>query len=224
VPDEARDLPDNHVDAFAAFALSARQERVRAALMSRQETLADLYVGGLRVLGDGSSPVAVRLAGAAMRELLDDLSRIAGVAQARGSSAAARLQTLRDRLDKPRRKVDVPEPAAGDVAGLVAVIDEFFREHDQHKGHRRRNAQQVIIGIGAAGPTASTDAVQPQVTRWMGFVTALNEILHGRRTTHDEFKQLLTAVDEFLISVLVPATFDDFTEIDRLIEEGAPDG
>lgn len=222
MPDEARDLPDNQVEAFA-LALSARQERVRGALLSRQETLADLYVGGLRVVGDGSNPAAVRLAAAAMRELLDDLSLFAGVAQSRGSSAAARLQTLRDRLDKPRRKVDVPEPAAGDIAALVAVIDAFFREHDQHKGRRRRNAQQVIFGLGAAGPTASSDAVQPQVAQWMGFVSALNEILHGKRIAHDDFKQLLTDFDEFLVSLLVPETFDDFAEMDRLIEKGPPD-
>ena len=203
--------------------LTPQQESIREALAAKSAEAAGLYVSGIRVLADDRNPCAVRLAGGAMRELVDELARAAGVVKLRARPLPDRINALRQRVNKRARLLRVEEPTLAHVESLLTELDEFFAEYDEINPSRKVRARQAVAGLGAAGPDVPAVVLDPTASDWIEFSDRFSGVLHAPTPPdRSEFQQLLADFEAFLVSWLSPPTIDDYSAIDDLIAEGPP--
>jgi hypothetical protein len=204
-----------------SFSLSPRQESLREALLARSAEAARLYVGGLKVLADEDNPCSLRLASAAMRELIDELGVAGGVVGLRGASAKHRINDLREQVKRLTALLRVAKPSAEHVDKLLDHLDDFFRREDQINPSRKQKARLVVaaITVGADSPEL---VVGPQAERLLEVSADFSAILHGG--SRSRFEQVLAEFESLLLDLLTPETFVDYATIDELISKGPPRG
>ena len=202
-----------------SFSLTPRQESLREALAAQSAEAARLYVGGLKVLADEENPCSLRLASAAMRELIDELARARGVAGVRGGGVKNRINNLQQRVNGLSTLLRVPTPSAHHVATLIDHLDEFFQVEAQMNPSRKQKMRLVVAAINV-GTDSPALVVDPQAKRLANLSAEFGVILHGGNRA--EFSELLADFENLMLDLLTPETFDDYATIDELLAKGPP--
>ncbi len=155
--------------------LSGRSREVLEVLGRQKGRPHRFYEGARRALADWTNPVGAEMAAYALRELIQELERAAG------------LDDASDNLS------------------------------------RRDRAQETLTGLDPVGRVGPPDTMEARIEALLGFRRDFNRDLHGERPTDPaEFSSLLERFESFLLTWFQPRTFDDYSEIDELLEEGPP--
>lgn len=177
------------------------------------------------LLADSTFPAAVRLAGGAMRELMDELALAARLDQPRPGSLKVLVNALRDRTEKLATMLRVDQPSSAHVSKLLDDLDAFFCAYDEVSPTMRVKARQAMSELSAIGVDSAEIVLHRQVQRWIAFSGQFSRILHhSRGADRHELEQLVEEFESFLIDWLTPTTFDDFAAIDALLAKGRSRG
>jgi hypothetical protein len=217
------DLPEPSEDSGSSrfHGLSSRSREVLETLARQKGRAARFYEGALRALADPANPVRAEMAAYALRELIQELERAVG-----GPKEGPKLGNLLDRFrakwkSAPRRPgdrglVDNCDPA-------VFAADQFLDNADEGHLARRDRAQEMLSGLDPVRRQGPPDTQQARIEELIKFRKEFNEVLHGSRPTDvSAFGSLVEGFDTFLLAVFRPRPFEDFSEIDELLEEGPP--
>jgi hypothetical protein len=155
---------------------SSRSEEVSAVLARQKGRPAHFYGGALRVLADQANPVRAEMAAYALRELIQELERAAGLDDANEDDLS-----------------------------------------------RRDRAQETLAGLDPVQRVGPPDTMEARIEALLGFRRDFNRALHGERPTDPElFSSLAERFETFLLAWFQPRTFDDYSELDEVLEEGPP--
>ncbi|MEZ5077225.1 MAG: hypothetical protein R2725_07270 [Solirubrobacterales bacterium] len=216
----SRQPPDDGEDRRLAE-LTPRSQDVLA-MLTRQKGRADhFYEGALRALGDRSNPVGPESAAYCLRELIEELER-AALAPKAGPGLGELFDAFRpiwreaERSPEDHGLLDNCDPA-------VFAADQFVEAADATRATRRDRAQTTFSELDPVRRPDPPDTHEARVKRLLDFRAEFNHVLHGEEPTDPEvLKASVEAFETFLLAWFAPSTFEDFSEIDELLEEGPP--
>lgn len=182
---------------------------------------AEIYEGGLWVLEQRANPKRVRIAAAALREVLDELGKNVGVRSKSGLKA--RVNELRDEWRKMPRGED--GGMEGDTAAFSRHLDGFFAEVDAEHPKARERMTQTVRGISAVGASLAPDAESERVETLMAIDRRMNFAAHGSsRFGVAEIEADIEVLGRVILDLRRPPVAADLTEIEVLLGKGPPDG
>ncbi|HEX5527654.1 MAG TPA: hypothetical protein VFX44_10740 [Solirubrobacterales bacterium] len=201
--------------------LSSRSAEVQEVLARQKRRPDRFYEGALRALADLANPVRAEMAAYALRELIQELERAASGPK-KGPGLGVLLSAFRPKWEAAERRtsdrglVDNCDPA-------VFAVDQFL--DDAGKGHlsRRDRAQETLTGLDPVQRVGPPDIEEGRIEALLEFREEFDRVLHGEHPTDAEaFSSLVEGFETFLLAWFQPRTFEDFSEIDELLEEGPP--
>ncbi len=203
----------------AAVRLSGRQLALHRALGELHPSLSTYYEGALSVLA-GAIPDGLSLSAHAIREIMDWLPRYIDL-PVEHTTLGTRANNLRGewgRLEKKTKCLQNGEwtgeidPA---MIRFLARAGEFFGWMEQQRPHKTAQTAKVLQALDPIGLPAPL--VEDNASSYLKIRNFFVEVAHHRECTEEEFFQWMDAYEIFLLERLVPRTYDDFDEIDRLI-------
>jgi hypothetical protein len=218
LPDPSPGAPDLRLPVLTRYS-----REVLEILAQHQEGRADrFFEGALRALGDPLNPVGAEAAAYCLRELIEELER-AALPPPSQSDLGELLDGFSPAWKKAKRRpednglLDNCDPA-------VFAADQFIETAEATRVSRRDRAQTTFSELNPVRRPNPPDIQQARVKRLLAFRDEFNHVLHGEEPTNPaEFKGTVEAFESFLLAWLAPRTFDDFSEIDKLLEEGPPE-
>jgi hypothetical protein len=179
------------------------------------------YEGALRVLADASNPIRFQLCAHALRELMDDIEKEAGVLR-QGPSLGVRVRTLREEWSVAR---DSSAPGSDAIGlGFARRLDDFFAAFDVDLPRRRDRASATLAALDPARREPPPAVRVGRAGAWMEYRDYFTAVAHGSVATVAEFQSRFDGFETFLLDWLRPRTFADLDEIDELLLKGPPDG
>jgi hypothetical protein len=194
-------------------------------LQRRSQSLAAIYMGGLRVLADDRNPTRYQLAAHAFRELLSNCSNLTGTPPEYGDGMKQRLAPVRDAFAAMRRSNETLPEDAGDAIGisvsLMNALDDYFLWETANRPAARKKIAVLLAQLAGAGPALPSDVVADDISGWMHSDEYFKLGAHHKKTAErDEFIGNLYIVENVLLRRMQPRPVRDLDEIDTLIEEG----
>lgn len=201
--------------------LSSRSREVMETL-ARQKGRADhFYEGALRVLADRSNPVRAESAAYCLRELIEELER-AALAPETGPGLGKLFDAFRPKWEAAERRpednglLDNCDPA-------VFAADQFLKDAAAGYASRQDRAQTTFSELDPVRRQGPPDTHEARVKKLLAFRDEFNNVLHGEEPTDPAvFESRVEGFEGFLLAWFRPRTFDEFGEIDELLEEGPP--
>jgi hypothetical protein len=204
-----------------ALLLSSNRQRVLTELQSLSSEAAEIYESALWVLEEPANPKRARLAAGAMRELLAELSKNAGVVRTRGLKA--RVFELHEHWQKVDRSED--RGIEGETVRIAGLLDLFFGEVKEEYPTKREGMTLAARGLDAIGGSISPDIEGQRVKTLMDIDGRFNNALHGSSTLGvAEVEREIDRFGDFLLSLRRPPMAEDLNAIDNLLEKGPPNG
>lgn len=201
--------------------LSSRSREVLEVLARQKGRPASFYEGALRALADRANPVRAEMAAYALRELIQELERAAG-APKNGPGIGDLLRAFRPKWEAAERRSD-DRGLVDNCDPAVFAVDRFLDQAKEGHLSRRDRAQETLSGLDPVQRVGPPDTEEERIEALLDFREEFNEALHGERPTDAEgFAPLVERFETFLLAWFQPRTFEDFTEIDELLEEGPP--
>lgn len=200
--------------------LSDRSQQVLASL-SRKRRAAHFYEGALRTLGDLSNPVRAEAAAYCLRELIEELER-AALAPKAGPRLGDLFEDFRPKWEAADRRPE-DKGLRDDCDPAIFAVDRFIREADAGHTARKDRAQTTFTELDPVRRPGPPDTEEARIKRLLAFHDEFNRVLHGdSQTDTEEFRSSVESFETFLLAWFAPRTFEDFSEIDELLEEGPP--
>jgi len=217
------ELPESPEDALNLRLpqLSSRSREVLGELARQKGRPDRFYEGALRALADRANPVRAEMAAYALRELIQELERAAG-APKKGPGLVDLLRAFRPKWEAAERSPN-DRGLVDNCDQAVFAVDQFL--DDARKGHRPRRdrAQETLSGLDPVQRVNPPDTEDGRIEALLDFREEFNTALHGERPTDPEaFSSLVERFETFLLAWFRPRTFEDFSEIDKLLREGPP--
>jgi hypothetical protein len=187
-------------------------------VLTRHPRPAALYTGALLILRDRRNPARIRLAGGALRELMDELQGVAGFA-ADEPELKRRVRGLADEWELGRASF----LAGGAGADAFAqALDSFFGWFNGQRTQREL-AMLAFDALNPARVRAAPTVAHQWGEQWMRLRRYFNRTLHGN-TDADEnrFRERLAELETVIVRWLRPTPLDDFPLLDELRREGPP--
>jgi hypothetical protein len=210
--------------------LKGPQLALERALAGMNADLARMYQGALVVLGDDSNPDRVALSAHGFRELMEKLPAYMDVAMPahRGSlkSEAKNAQAVWTRSVRQTacRQPDGTWSGQVDVhlQKAIRAVEAFFSWIDENLPRRRDEIDQALTRLDPGGPGIPAPLQSLNITRWQTMQDFFVPVSHHKlQTTAQDLARWAEELERFLLERLVPRTFDDQDEIDRVIAEAA---
>jgi hypothetical protein len=106
---------------------------------------------------------------------------------------------------------------------LKAFLDslgKFFEWFSNHYPRRREETHSALTRLDASHRQLPPPLAELNVDTWEEIDDYFQSVAHHRRPADEaEFRQWLEAMERFLLERMVPRTFEDFAEIDAMLEE-----
>lgn len=222
VPDERRPQP---------VKLSGQQQAMRNALASKNQELGMMYEAALAVLASDEVPDRLALAAHDIREVMEKLPEfIQAPVQAQKESLRVKVNSLQDswRHTLAKSICHQDERWVGQIdrplSGFLKRIAVFFGWYETHAPRRRQEIAHAIQQLDVSGRRLPGRLEELSVERWDRTKAFFQLVAHHRKqTTLAELHQWLSDFEQCVLNLTSPRTFDDFDDIDRIIEEGEID-
>lgn len=195
----------------------------------RDAALSKMYLGGIKVLEDSTNPDRFAQCAHSMRELMEKLPELLDVpTQAQKESLKTKVRELEDAYWSTQKKTNCFSSNVwdgsidGHLRKFLSRIGNFFEWFKSHHPRRRDELHAVLTRLDGGRHTLPKPLASLNVDAWDQKRDYFQSVAHHRRRVEDEdeFRQRLDALERFLLDRLKPRTFEDFTEIDALLDEG----
>ena len=211
------------------FVLSGQQRSLLTALERRNEALSTMYQGGLVVLSDLSNPDRHSLCAHAIRELMEKLPRFLEVpTRAQGERLGPKVREIEVAFQRLCQREASSQGVEwhGRVVDInlhkfLQQVEGFFGWFQTHQPRRRMEMRVALEKLDASGRPLPSRLADLNVIAWEDIHEYFLSIAHhGRMAVDSEFVSYLSALERFLLERLEPRTFNDFEEIDKLLDRG----
>jgi hypothetical protein len=214
-------------------ALTGQQRALLQALEERNPVLGTIYLGGLIVLEDTANPDRFALCAHGMRELMEKLPDFLDVStKAQKESLKAKVREMVEDAFVDMQKKTACYSATngwdgavdGHLRKFLLQIGNFLDWFASHRPRRRAELHGALVRLDGSGRDLPAPLASLNVDDWDKKRDYFQSVAHHRRSANEsEFRQWMDALECFLLERLVPRTFDDFAEIDALLEEESGD-
>lgn len=214
-------------DSRPPFILNSQQQTLFNALLEKDVSLAHIYLGAIRVLGDDGNPDRVALASHNIRELINLLPRYLGIdIKDRQARLRDKVANLRDQWLKvgTHSKCHVEDNWQGEIdkplQSLLKDLERFFVWYDDHFPRRKAVVGHLLKKLDPAPiplPEPIADLHVQEWEKYHNFFVALAH--HDKTTTDDELISWISSLERFLLDMLRPRTFEEIDEIDQIIKQ-----
>lgn len=180
------------------------------------------------VLRDASNPDRLAQCAHSMRELMEKLPELLDVpTKAQKESLKAKVQEIENAYIGTQKKTgcfSTSNEWEGSIDGhlqkFLVRLGSFFEWFASHHPRRRDELHGVLNRLDGSGRTLPKPLASLNVDAWDQKRDFFQSVAHHRHKGDErEFRQWLDALEQFLLDRLKPRTFDDFAEIDTLLEE-----
>lgn len=206
--------------------LGPNQRALYRALAQHNLDLAAIYLGGLRVLQGRNNPERIPQSAHSMRELLDALPRAVDVPfRAMKESLRGKVNGLQDSYSAARGKSDCHVDGAWEgeidkpLRRFLGRLESFFEWLDAHRPRRKAEAARFLDQLNPTSSWVPGQSQDHHVQELMEYRDFFNRVAHHHRVTSAKYEKWLARFELFLGGLLAPKTFDDFDEIDALLEQ-----
>ena len=210
------------------FVLAPQQQLLEGELRILQPKLADMYVSALRVLSYEDCTDRLALAAHGIRELMEKLPQhFAFPSTAPRQNMKPKVQELQKQWNSMQRKTtclgsgDWDGPIDKHLTRFLNKIREFFRWFEQDNPTRVTEVSVLLQRSNRPSTEIAAQVERDNIRRWSDLKRDFTNMCHHRGETGvHKFVELLTQFERFLLDQLCPRTFDDFADIDQLLDGG----
>jgi transcriptional regulator with XRE-family HTH domain len=213
-------------DTAVKLELLGEQRTLYEALASRDQQIAEMYLGGVTALNLKGNPERFPQAAHSFREAMDRLPPALGL---RVEALTARLADQVQRVEAAwseavehsrcfkdgRWEGDVDRP----LARLIAKVGELVEWRQENRPRRRAEAADAIRLLSVSEERLLAPLEDLAVRQWMEARDYFIAVAHHRAVNEEEFTRRVAAFEGFVLARLRPQTFADFDTIDSLVEE-----
>ncbi len=209
------------------MAMSAQQRELYSGLAEKSSELAGMYLGAVLSFRQHNNPERFIQSAHSLREMMNGFPKYYDV------QTKALNETLGDKVSAfhvkwerllKKRKSSGNEVWKGKIdrslSTFLSLIAEFFMWFAEHRPNRKKEIAATLREIDASGGTLPSSLEFRNVEVWGILRDFFIRICHhDRKTNEEEFEQNLGELERFLLNRICPRTFEDFSEIDRIIAE-----
>ncbi len=222
-------LLDRRQGDVRSLELSGRQQLLYRALNEKSQEIAELYQSALRVLADGSNPGRLFLTAHAIREMADRLPKFLDLPtlaeQGRLGDRVSALEVTWVNATKSQCRKD--GQWAGEIDDplrkLLEALQEFFQWWKDNRPRRRDVAARLFRSTDPSGMPLPKTLEQKRADRWLTLRDYFVRVAHQSSTTEEEFRLVLSELEQILLDSLYRRPLEDFLAIDALLAEEASD-
>ncbi|MEI7825284.1 MAG: hypothetical protein WCI01_08290 [Chlorobiaceae bacterium] len=209
--------------------ISAQQLALIRTLDKLDESLSAMYQGGINVLVDTSNPDRFAQSAHSIRELMEKIpERLDVPVKAQKESLKTKVINIKDAYVKMKMKTGSFMPSKGrwegnidmQLSDFLLLLGSFFEWFVAHHPRRRDEIDSLLVQLDGSGRALPKPLALLNIKEWDKKRDYFQSVSHHREIADGgEFHQCLDALELFLLDRLEPRTFDDFSEIDALLEE-----
>src|SRR5262249_46050749 len=208
--------------------LSGQQRALYGALSEKDERLAGMYLGSLLVLRQIENPDLLALAAHGLRELMEKLPRYRDLpVTAKPPSLKEKVRNLLQSWSNTAKHSQcLLDPAwSGTIDGpllkFLKRAQEFFSWFESEHPTRKQQTAKVLRSLDPMDRPLPAPIEQLRIEEWDKCHNYFEGVSHHTiPSSPEDFVLWLAVLDHFLLDRLRPRTFEDHTEIDRIISEG----
>jgi hypothetical protein len=206
-------------------ALSGRQRAVVEALGDRPRLVA-WYLGARAVLSQEENPDRLAQSAHSVRELLEKLPNHFDVPVEKGTFILTdQAKALSQEFDKVMAKSETYQ--GGEWVGEIdSRLRKFLRRaatfFDNLSTNRPPRSEEAKGFLRATDPSPLPlpgTIEELRIREWNAYRDYFVGVAHHRSTDENEYERWLDLFEDFILTQLVPRTFEDRAEIRTLIEE-----
>lgn len=208
--------------------LSGPQQALYEALGVKDQRLANMYLGALKVLADTDNPDRLAQASHSLRELLEKLPRHLDV------PVRTKRYRLRDKIQNLRRgwhgvmkHSDWPGNPAwsgtinAPLRGFLKKAQGFFAWFEVEYPTRKEQTAKVLRSLDPLGRPLPVPIERLRVEEWDRCHRYFEGVGHHNFVpSPEDFDLWLFSLERFLMDQLCPRTFEDHSHLDQIITEG----
>lgn len=198
--------------------LSAEQVALFGVLNDQSPELAKMFVGAVAARAAITNPDHLSQACHSMRELIDNLPKYFDIPidpPGRLGDLVSSLAAKWARQPRVRQSDDSPLTPA-----FVRALEEFFRKAAENKPRWRDAARTTLRHLGAAARPLPSPIEDLRADEWLVIRDFFVIGTHHGSCTGEDFDAYLGALQERMLGLAKPRTFDYQREIDALVREG----
>jgi hypothetical protein len=213
--------------------LSGQQKSLFEELAKQNPILSRMYLGSVVVLRDLANPDRFPQCAHSIRELMEKLPTWFDVpTKAHRESLGNQVSNLVSSFEAMKSKSTCHNEENGwegeidgRLKGFIERFEVFVTWKRNHFPRRREEAGDLLERIDASGRRLPQPLAEKNADIWMELKDYFTVSSHhpSNEIDEEEFLQWVDAFEKIILDRLVPRTFDDFKEIDGLIEEGELD-
>jgi len=209
------------------FRLLSHQLVLYQALKKKNNSLASMYYGALKVLNDVDNPERFILAAHGIRELMEKILQYLDVdvkvLKERLKDKVREVEKIWDSCCKQSRCYDSSDWNGyidAHLKNFLKYISNFFEWFKKYYPKRRSEITKIIRELDFMEIPLPKPIEDLKIKEWnylWNFFIAVSH--HHKDVEKKEFDKWLLAFERFLLNYLYPRTFDDFEKIDEIIKE-----
>lgn len=212
--------------------VSRHQRRLHMALNEYDESLADMYRGGIQVLHDETNPDRFAQAAHSFRELMEKAPRFIAVPEKTkqkrsGYNLKAAVIEVRRLWTSTKERTENCS-ADGSWNGQIdenlrrflVNLEQFFVDAEAQRPGASDEFVQMHRRLDPSGVPLSERFEREIAAQWKqinGFFQSVSH--HGSETSNGELQDYIDRLEDVLGSLLIPQTFEDYSALDQLIDE-----
>lgn len=212
--------PEPSYPDHGVWELSARQSAVYSALSRLDSQLGSMFISVYYVLASGN-PERVPLAAHSVRELMEKLPQRIDVPVENKTNLKEAVNNLKQHWKTVADNERNPAASNGHVRKFHRKAGEFFEWFTLNYPARRAERRAAIRCLDVSGRPMPEPIAKVREDLWGEYHGYFQGVAHHNSAcSEDDFFAQLSVLEEFLMDLLCPHTFDDFTALDAIIEEG----
>jgi hypothetical protein len=220
-----------------ASLLDTRQQEIERGLRRCNRTLADLYLGALRIMLDDQNPGRTYFLAHAAREILNRLPDAFGLFKDRFNTTKEielllpSWQPIRSVLAMTVQQLTQEEgkipTATGDTISipirLAGELDEFFKRHERSQVETHRvKAAALFKTLAADHPTVKKEALEPVINQYRKLAGWFESEVHVGNEDPSNFSECerrFQLLEAFLLTLLAPDFYSSYGELNDIIDQ-----
>jgi hypothetical protein len=216
------DFNEHSLVAMAGALAMPRQQTLVRVLLDRNAEIAKMYLGALAARASEGNPDSVSQACHSMRELIDNLPKYFAIPVEGTGAMGAKVQELRNHWGTEPRIRDGSDERL--TPSFIATLTEFFTWVDTNRPRRIEVARVTIRGLDVSERRLPEPIEQIRAREWMEIRDFFITGTHHGKCSAEEFDSWMVVIEDFLLALTKPRTFETADTIDALVAEGESDG